>query len=130
MAVEGTPNQGLDYAAGRVYGSHLSLVCYTNAADSLGTATTYAGLTQPTVANGYAPIVLDGTWTILDGTVSYLKAGLNPVWTASGAWSAAVNGVAMVDASAGKILHFRDSSAPFTASSGRRLEVDITTLVS
>jgi hypothetical protein len=129
VATEGTPNEGLDYAAGRVYGSHLSLVAYTNAANSLGTGSTYATLTQPTGA-GYAPIALDGTWTISGGTVSYLKAGLNPTWTAAGAWSLPVNGLAMVDIATGKLLHFRDCSTPFVASAGRRLTADITTLVS
>ena len=130
MATEGTPLQGLDYAAARVYGSHLSLVCYATAANSLGSATVYANLIQPSVSNGYAPVLLDGTWTFSGGTVSYLKAAANPGWNASGAWSLTVTGIAMVDVAAGRILHFRDCSTPFTATAGRRLEVDITTLVS
>ena len=129
MATEGTPDQGLDYAAGRVYGSHLSLVAYTNAPNSLGSASTYASLTQPSSTNGYAPIVLDGTWTFAAGTVSYLKSGLNPSWTATGAWSATVNGVAMVDVASGKLLHFRDCAVPFVAANLRRLEIDITNVV-
>jgi hypothetical protein len=129
MATEGTPYQGLDYCAGRIYASHLSLVCYTNAADSLSDTTVYADLTQPASANGYAPLTLDGTWTISNGTVTYLKNGANPGWTATGSWSVTVNGVAMVDISAGKILHFRDCSVPFVAANLKRLESDITTLV-
>lgn len=129
MATEGTPYEGLDYAAARVYGSHLSLVCYTNAADSLGDETVYGDLTQPAVAAGYAPLALDGTWTFADGTVSYLKAGANPRWTATGGWGSNVTGVAMVDVTAGKILHFRDLSSPFVAANLKKLEVDITNLV-
>lgn len=128
MATSGTPNEGLDYAAGRVYGSHLTLVAYTNAADSLGPATVYANLSQPS-GGGYAPIVLDGTWSYLNGTVSYLKAGLPPRWTATGVWSSTVVGTAMVDALAGKVLHFKDNAVPFTAANGRVLEIDITNLV-
>ena len=130
MATSGTPFQGLDYAAARVYGSHLTLVCYTNAADSLADATVYGDLTQPATANGYAPITLDGDWSFVNGTVSYLKAGANPRWTATGSWSVTVTGVAMVDAVAGKILHFRDNAIPFVAANLKKLEVDITTLVS
>jgi hypothetical protein len=129
MATEGTPHEGLDYASARVYGSHLSLVCYSNAADSFGPDTVYADIVQPSVANGYAPITLDGTWSYSDGTVSYLKDGVNPKWTATGTWSVTVNGIAMVDISSGKILHFRDNTVPFTAANLRKLEVDITTLV-
>ena len=129
MATEGTPYEGLDYAAARVYGSHLSLVCYTNAPDSLGDGTTYGDLVQPSSSNGYAPIALDGTWTFTDGTVAYLKAGANPRWTATGSWSATVNGVAMVDVTAGKILHYRDCSVPFVAANLKKFEVDITNLV-
>ncbi len=129
MATEGTPNEGLDYAAGRVYGSHLSLVAYTNTAGSLGASSTYATLTQPT-GGGYAPITLDGTWTISAGTVSYLKSGAHPGWTATGAWSGTVRGVAMVDIAAGKLLHFRDNGTAFVAAAAKRLEIDVTNLVS
>lgn len=115
--------------AARVYGSHLSLVCYSNAANSLGPDTVYADLVQPSSANGYAPITLDGDWTYADGTVSYLKAAVNPSWTATGTWSVTVNGIAMVDIASGKILHFRDNTVAFTAANLRKLEVDITTLV-
>jgi hypothetical protein len=129
MATAGTPYQGLDYCAGRIYGSHLSLVCYSNAADSLSDTTVYADIVQPSVSNGYAPITLDGTWTISNGTVSYLKNGAHPGWTCTGTWSVTVRGVAMVDITAGKILHFRDCTTPFTAANLKRLESDITTLV-
>ena len=129
MASEGTPFQGLDYAAARVYGSQLSLVAYTNAADSLDDDTVYADLVQPTLSGGYAPIALDGTWSFADGTVTYLKSGANPRWTATGSWSGNVTGVAMVDVSAGKILHFRDLSTVFVAANLKKLEVDITNLV-
>jgi hypothetical protein len=128
MATEGSPNEGLDYVAGRVYGSHLSLVAYTNAANSLGSSTVYANLTQPT-GGGYAPIALDGTWSFSAGTVTYQKAGSNPRWTATGTWSATVNGVAMVDITAGKIVHFRDCAVPFTASNQKKLEVDVVNLL-
>jgi hypothetical protein len=130
MATEGTPHQGLEYIASRTYGSHLSLVCYTNAADSLSDSSTYASLTQPATANGYAPITLDGTWSFTNGTVTYLKAGANPRWTATGTWGATVNGMAMVDIANGKLLHFRDNAVPFVAANLKKLEADITTLVS
>ncbi len=129
MATEGTPFQGLDYAAARVYGAHLSLVAYTNAAGSLGDASVYADLVQPT-GGGYAPITLDGTWSFSNGTVSYVKSGADPRWTATGAWSNTVRGVAMVDIAQQKLLHFRDNGTAFVAANLKVLEVDITTLVS
>ena len=129
MATEGTPNEGLEYASALVYGSQLSLVCYTNAADSLGPTSVYADLVQPATANGYAPIALDGDWTFTDGTVSYLKDAANPRWTATGSWSVTVTGVAMVDIADGTLLHFRDNAIPFIAANLKKLEVDIVTLV-
>jgi hypothetical protein len=129
MATEGTPSEGLEYASALVYGSQLSLVCYTNAADSLGASSVYADLTQPATANGYAPITLDGDWTFTDGTVSYLKDAANPRWTATGSWSVTVTGVAMVDIADGTLLHFRDNAIPFIAANLKKLEVDIVTLV-
>ena len=131
MASEGTPLQGLDYAASKVYTSALSLVCYTNAANSLGDATTYASLTQPAVANGYAPIALSGVWTFTNGTVTYDHGTPdNPRWTATGTWGTPVNGIAMVDIAAGKILHFRDCAVPFVAANLKKLDVDLVNLVS
>lgn len=130
MAAEGTPLQGLDYIASKVYVSGaLSLVCYTNTAGSLGDATTYASLVQPT-GGGYAPITLNGTWTILNGTVTYDHGTPdNPSWTCTGTWSGNVTGVAMVDIAAGKIVHFRDLSSVFVAANLKKLEVDITNIV-
>jgi hypothetical protein len=119
----------LDYATARIYGSQLSLVCYTNTANSLTLSSTYASLSKPTLGNGYAPILLDGTWTFTNGTVTYLKAGLNPLWTATGTWSAPVTGVAMVDLNTSTLLHFRDLSVAFVASNQRKLEVDVVNLV-
>ena len=131
MATEGTPYQGLDYAASKLYvSSVLSLVAYTNAANSLSDATVYADLTQPASANGYAPILLNGVFTSTNGTVTYDHGTPdNPRWTATGSWGTTVNGIAMVDVSAGKILHFRDCAVPFVAANLRKLDVDLTTLL-
>jgi hypothetical protein len=131
MATQGTPNEGLSYIAGKVYITGvLTLVLYTNAADSLTPSTVYADLTQPTSINGYAPILLNGTWTISNGIVTYVHSTpTHPTWSATGAWSATVRGVAIVDVSSTKILHFKDLTSAFTASLGKKLEVDLSTVV-
>lgn len=128
MATVGTPNGGLDEITERVYvnGADFSLVAYTNTADSLGPDTVTADLTTPTESNGYAPILLNGTWTTSNGVLSYDHdgAGANPAWEATGAWSATVTGIAMV--SGARVIHFKDLAAAFTAANGRRLVADLT----
>lgn len=140
MARQGTPLGGLDEIIERVYsGPDYTLVCYTNAQDSLGSSTLAADLTQPTEANGYAPILLIGTWSFSGGVATYAHpegasgdALGNPCWFASGSWSAAVTGVAMVYGS--RVQHFMDLrdvfGAPitFVAAAGKKLAVDMTTL--
>jgi hypothetical protein len=129
MATQGTPNAGLDDIASLAYVSGaLSLVCYTNTADSLGSTTVAADLTQPTTNNGYAPIVLDGTWTSSGGVVTYVHSTpTHPKWTATGAWSANVNGVAIIRGSV--VRHFKDLSSAFIAAAGKKLEVDLNSVL-
>lgn len=142
MARQGTPNGGLVEITERVYvnGADLTLVAYTNAQDSLGPNTVAADLTQPTSSNGYAPIVLSGDWVSNNGIVTYTHpVGPNadalgdPAWFPTGAWSAPVTGIAIVIGT--RVLHFMDhrdgAGLPitFTAAAGKRLKVDISTLV-
>lgn len=130
MATSGTPDDGLDEIASRVYvsGADLTLVAYTNAADSLGSSTVAGDLTQPTASNGYAPIVLNGTWSSSAGVLAYDHGGgSNPSWSATGSWSATVNGVALIYGSV--VVHFKDLSTPFVAANGRTLEIDLSTVV-
>lgn len=129
MATQGTPNGGLDDIAGLAYvSSALTLVAYTNAGNSLGPATVAADLNQPTSTAGYAPIVLDGTWTAVNGVVTYLHStGVNPRWVALGAWSAPVTGVAIIRGTTCR--HFKDLSSIFTAAAGKPLEVDLNSVV-
>jgi len=130
MAHKGTPNAGLVEIGERVYvnGADLTLVAYTNSPDSLGAATVAADLVQPAEANGYAPILLDGTWSVdSNGIVTYLDGGLSPGWTASGTWSAPVTGVAIITGT--RVLHFRDlddAGSSWVAEDGRKLVVNIT----
>lgn len=143
MARQGTPKGGLNEITKRVYedGADLTLVCYTNTQDSLTADTVAADLTQPTVANGYAPIVLTGTWSRSDGVVTYTHpAGPsadefgNPGWFPTGTWSAPVTGVAIIYGSA--VVHFMDNrdggGTPntFTAASGKKFIVDMATVAS
>jgi len=129
--IQGTPNGGLDEIAARTYvnGTDFTLIAYTNAADSLGPLTILADLAQPAVANGYAPIVLDGAWTTLNGIVTYVHSGGgNPTWSASGAWSATVTGVAIIFGTS--VVHFKDNAVPFVAAAGKKLAIDMATVVS
>jgi hypothetical protein len=142
LATEGTPNGGLDEITERAYinGADFTLVAYTNAQNSLGASTAAADLTQPTSSNGYAPIVLNGTWSSSGGVLTYTHpAGPNadalgnPGWFPSGAWSAPVTGVAMIFG--GRVIHFYDhrdgagTPMSFTAAAGKRFIVDVQSLI-
>lgn len=140
MARQGTPNAGLTLIAQRVFeGPDYTLVAYTNTQDSLGPSTVAADLTQPTASNGYAPLLLNGTWSYSNGVATYQHpVGPNtnddghPTWFPSGTWSAAVTGVAMISGST--VQHFMDlrdgadSPVQFTAAAGKRLVVDLVNL--
>lgn len=130
MARKGTPSGGLLEIGERVYvnGADLTLVAYTNSPDSLGATTVAADLIQPTVANGYAPILLNGTWSVdSNGVVTYDHGTPDdPTWEASGTWSAPVTGVAIIYGA--RVIHFKDYSdvgGSWTASAGRKLAVAI-----
>lgn len=130
MAVKGTPTGGLAEIAERVYinGADFTLVAYTNTPNSLGSSTVAADLVQPTAANGYAPIVLNGTWSHLNGVISYDHGGgSDPEWIATGTWSAVVTGVAMIVGT--KVEHFFDLPTSWTAAIGRKLRVAIRNLI-
>lgn len=134
MASQGTPDDGLDDIAALAYVSGaLTLVAYTNTANSLGASTVAADLVQPTSANGYTPIVLDGTWSSSNGVITYVhSAGANtfsgnPGWQASGTWSAPVTGVAIVKGAVCR--HFKDLDVAFTAANLKKLVADLSTVV-
>lgn len=141
MATSGTPNGGLDEIGESAYKNHpaYALVAYTNARDSLGPNTLATNLLQPLVQNGYAPIALSGPWTSVNGDVSYTHPVVNPrtghafpFWLASGAWSAAVTGIAMVYGA--RVIHFADLTVlgvpqDFVPVNGSWLEVDLLTII-
>jgi hypothetical protein len=117
-----------DIASLAYFSGALTLVAYTNPGDSLGPTTVAADLNQPTQVNGYAPIVLDGTWSTDNGVVTYLHStGVNPRWVALGAWSAPVTGVAMIRGSVCR--HFKDLDSAFSAAAGKPLEVDLNSVL-
>lgn len=128
MATKGTPLAGLDDIAGLAYVSGaLTLIGYTNTPDSLGPNTVTADLTQPTSSNGYAPILLDGTWSSTGGILTYVHSTpTNPGWVATGAWSANVTGVAIIRGAVCR--HFKDCTSAFVAAAGKKLEVDLSTV--
>ena len=134
MATQGTPNGGLDDIASLAYaGVSMQLVAYTNTPNSLGSGTVAADLTQPAVANGYAPITLDGTWSSTNGVITYEHSEIDPVlgalpkWIATGTWSATVVGVAIIRGAA--VRHFKDLTSAFTAAAAKKLVVDLATVV-
>ena len=134
MARKGTPNGGLAELGERAYvnGADFTLVAYTNTPNSLGPTTVAADLVQPTEANGYAPIVLNGTWAVdATGIVTYDHGGgTNPTWTATGTWSAPVTGAALLYGS--RVVHFRDFDdigSTWSAADGRKLAVAIVDLL-
>jgi hypothetical protein len=127
--IKGTPKGGRDDIAELAYTSGiLTLVAYTNPADSLGVDTVAADLVQPTSANGYAPIVMNGVWSTLDGVVTYVhSSGTHPRWTATGPWSATVTGTAIIRGT--RVRHFKDNAVPFVAVAAKVWEVNVSTLV-
>ena len=134
MATSGTPNEGRDYIiSDRVYTtSTLDLRLYVNTADSFSAATVFADLTEPT-GTGYAAISLSGVFSEADGVVTYDHGTPDdPVFentnAAGGAnWSQAINGVAMTDGT--YVLHFQDLTTPVTMTPGKKLKIDVSTLV-
>jgi hypothetical protein len=129
VASQGTPLVGLDDIASLAYVSGaLTLVAYTNVAGGFGPSTVAADLTQPTSNNGYAPITLDGTWSTAGGVVTYTHSTpTNPSWVATGAWSANVTGVAILRGSV--LRHFKDLTSAFIAAAGKKLEVDLNSVL-
>lgn len=130
MATQGTPYGGLDDIAALAYVSGaLTLVAYLNTANSLGATTIAADLTQPATANGYAPITLDGTFTSTNGVLTYIHSTpTNPTWTATGSWSGTVTGVAIIRGTT--VRHFKDLGTAFVAAGGRKLAVDLASVLS
>lgn len=141
MSSQGTPIAGLNLIAQAVFGlagagqGYRTLVAYTNAQGTLGNSTVLSDLVQPTQANGYAPILLDGTWAFANGVSTYTHDGTgsddgfgNPCWVATGSWSAPVTGVAIVLGSV--VQHFVDYNesgafVSWTAAAGKKLTTDI-----
>lgn len=141
MSREGTPIGGRNLYIQRtlIDGGDLTLVAYTNTQGSLGDDTVLASLTQPTQANGYAPIALSGTWSKSNGVATYVHpagptadADGNPCWFPTGVWSAPVTGVALVSGT--DVVHFFDyrdgagDPTTFIAAAGKRLPIDIATI--
>ena len=126
MATVGTPFSGLTQLGAWTYQTYdLTLICYINSQNSLNDNSVFGDLIQPTVANGYAPITLNHTvWVNTNGIMTYSP---NPTWSASGVWSATVNGYAIYYSTT--LLHFKDLSVPFNAASGKKLTIDLTTVV-
>ena len=129
MASQGTPLAGLDNISSLAYVSGaLTLIAYTNVAGGFGPNTVLADITQPASTNGYAPIVLDGTWTSVGGVTTYVHSTpTHPKWTATGAWSANVTGAAIIHGST--LRHFKDFDTAFIAAAGRKLEVDLNSVL-
>lgn len=112
-----TPSEGLELIAKRVFidGGHYTLIAYCNAQGTLGLDTVLADLVQPDQTNGYAPILLDGTWVGPKGVATYThSAGAtndgagNPCFYLTGHLSAPATGVALISVPDGKIQHFSD----------------------
>ena len=121
-----------DELADRAYisGADFHLVAYTNTADSLSDTSVYADITEPASANGYAPILLDGTWSSTNGVITYVHSTpTHPSWAATGGWGATVTGVAIVYNSA-TLVHWKDLDVAFSAADGKRLEIDLDTVIS
>ncbi len=131
MPSSGTPNEGRDrIISDRVYTSGtLDLRLYVNLQDSLSDLTVFGDLVEPT-GTGYAPILLTGVFSELNGVVTYDS---NPIFEntepeGGSNWSNPITGVVMTDGT--YILHFQDLiTSPVTMSPGYKIEVDLSTLI-
>ena len=134
MATKGTTDEGQDSIIGaRVYTTGtLQLRLYINTADSLSETTVFADMTEPTGTN-YAPIVLSGVFTFNNGVVTYDHGTPDDPFfentePGSGSnWSNPITGVWMTNGS--QVLHFQDLVTPVTMTPGKKLKVDISTLI-
>ena len=130
MATSGTPNEGRDFIiSDRVYTSGtLDLRLYVNLADSLDASAVFADLVEPT-GTGYGPITLSGTFSESAGVVTYDSnpqfENTNPGGGAN--WSQDITGVVMTDGI--RILHFQDLTSPVTMTPGKKLTIDLTSLI-
>lgn len=133
MATQGSPAAGRSEMARRIYvsGAALALVAYTNPANSLGDTTVMSDLSQPPLANGYAPIsLLPAGWNVVNGVATYAVAGGgDPVWICTAAWGGGITvfGSAVVFGSI--VMHFKDNAAPFVALAGKKLAITLADLL-
>lgn len=134
MATSGTPNEGRDFIiSDRVYTTGtLDLRLYVNLADSLSDTTVFGDLVEPT-GPGYAAYTLNGVFSEAAGVVTYDDGTPDDVVfenTEPGGgsnWSQAITGVAMTDGA--RILHFQDLNTPVTMTPGKKLIIDLSTLI-
>jgi len=134
MATSGTPNEGRDFIiSDRVYTTGtLEIRLYINTADSLDAATVLADITEPTGTN-YLPITLTGVFSESDGVVNYDHGTPDdPIFENTESeggsnWSNPITGVFMTDGT--YVLHFQDLLSSVTMTPGKRLRVDISTLI-
>jgi hypothetical protein len=105
---------------------------YVNTANSLDADTVFADLVEPT-GTGYAPITLSGVFSETDGVVTYDHGTPDDAsfenTNAEGGdnWSQAITGVAMTDGT--YVLHFQDLASPVTMTPGKKLTIDLSTLI-
>jgi hypothetical protein len=134
MATNGTPYEGVDNILLNAY-TGLEIILYTKSGNSLDRTTVYADLVEPsnvdseTDPNGYATITLTGTWSSVDGIISYDHPG-NPTFTNDAPddnWDT-VTGAAITDGT--YVLHFKDFGTPVTLTPGGELQIDLSALIS
>lgn len=131
MATKGTPLAGRSELARRAYvlGPAIALVAYTNPANSLGDSTVMSDLLQPPLANGYAPIQLSGTWSIVNGVATYVHTdGLDPGWSCTDDWAGGITAVGAAMVFGVTVIHFKDLAAPFVALKNKKLRISISNL--
>ena len=135
MATSGTPHEGVDNIIIDAY-TGLQLILYTNAGNSLDRDSVLADLVEPanvdiTVApNGYAAILLTGTWSSVNSVITYDHGTPdNPKFTntgTTGSWDSCT-GSAITDGT--HILHFKDFGTPIALTLGGSLEIDVSSVL-
>lgn len=134
MATSGTPKEGIDnIISERVYTSGtLDLRLYVNTANSLDQDTVFADMVEPT-GTGYAPVTLSGVFSETDGVVTYDHGTPDDVVfqntesEGGSNWSQSIKGAFISDGT--YVLHFKDLTSAVTMTPGKRLLIDLSTLI-
>ena len=131
MADSGTAHEGVDNVLINAY-TGLKLILYTNGFQAFDRDSVLADFTEPDSVdsesdpNGYAPVLLNGTWSSLQSVITHVPDVTFTNTGNSEAWNI-VYGAAMVTAT--HVLHWKDFANEYALDVGQSLVVDLSSMV-